>query len=360
VKVAIHDVGLDPNSTVPRGTSLSATVQSVHTLIRSYLREMGIDNALYTAAIGTPFESIRPLQREEMVRFGIDSRTFGETAWQVLSKPAPQIRKLFFARTDSDTPGYIDGAVAVDCSLGLGMPLRFIRPHITGEEDSAGDSPVAHTVIIVNGKEFRLYRASSINYYIRSTQVPSDTLGSAGDEGTIEIPGTEVDRKDALKLTMDGFSAAYAQFRKACVTSVGSALVQTKPTMLGLPTVASNTPAAASKIATTTELVRVATPDHKLQLDFFYLVQVDCSSVGRTSVKIIEQPQHGKLSIETGKASTDFPAGDQRRACNDRQSDGTFAFYEPNSDYHGADSVTLSIAPPLGAARTQHYSIQVK
>jgi hypothetical protein len=360
VKVAIHDVGLDPKSSLPRGTSLAATVQSVHTLIRSYLREMGIDNALFTATMGTPFESIRPLQREEMARFGIDSRTFGETAWQFLNKPTPQIRKLFFGRTDGDAPGYIDGAVTVDCSPGLGTPLRFIRPHITGEDDSPSGGAVARAIIVVNGKALKLYRASSLNYYIRSTQVPSETLSSASDYGTIELPGAEVERKDAVTLAMDGFSAAYGKLRKACVTSAGAALVQTKPTMAGLPARAPDAPPASSKISTTAELARVATTEHKLQLDFFYLVQVDCSSVGRTSVKIIEQPQHGTLSIEDGKASADFPASDQRHACNGRQSDGTFAFYEPNSDYRGADSVTLSITPPLGAARTQHYSIEVK
>jgi hypothetical protein len=364
VKVAIHDVGLDPKLGLPRGASLAAAVQSVHARIRSYLREMGLDNALLTAAMGTPFESFRPLQREEIARFGIDRREFGETAWQFVNKTRPQIRKLFFARTDADPSGYVDGAVSVDCSLGLGMPLMFIRRHLAEETDSPGGTPVS--TISINGKQLNLNRASSPDFYIRSAQVPSGTLDAGGNDGAIELPGSEIGRKDGtaepVKLTMEGFSAAYAKLRKTCATGVGYALLQSKPIVAGLPVIAPNTPAASSKIppAPPLELSRVATPEQKLQLDFFHLIQLDCSSVGRSIVKIIEPPQHGTLSIENGKAFTDFPQTDLRYGCNSRQSDGTLAFYQPNADYHGADSVTLSVTLPLGAARTRHYSIDVK
>jgi hypothetical protein len=365
VKLGIHDVGLDPKLGLPRGASLAAAVQSVHARIRSYLREMGIDNALLTAAMGTPFESIKLLQREEIARFGIDRREFGETAWQFVYKPRPQMRKLFFARTDGDSPGYVDGAVSVDCSLGLGMPLMFIRRHLAVETDSSGGGVPLGTISI-NGKQLKLYRASSPDFYIRSTQVPSETLGAAGDDGTIELPGSEVGRQegaaDTVKLTMDGFPATYVKLRKTCAGAVGYALLQSKPIVSGFPVIAPNTPAASSKItaAPPLELTRVAMPEQKLQLDFFYLIQLDCSSVGRSSVKIIEQPQHGTLSIENGKAFTDFSETDLRHGCNSRQSDGTLAFYQPNPDYRGADSVTLSVTLPLGAARTRHYSIDVK
>ena len=36
-------------------------------------------------------------------------------------------------------------------------------------------------------------------------------------------------------------------------------------------------------------------------------------------------------------------AGRSRAACNAHQSDGTLVFYQPSADYHGADSITLSV-----------------
>jgi hypothetical protein len=132
--------------------------------------------------------------------------------------------------------------------------------------------------------------------------------------------------------------------------------------------VASAAPAAAAKTSTATsdndsqtlELTRVAAAAQKSRLDFFYDLAPDCSSAGKPVVRVLEQPQHGTLSIENGQAFTDFPQGDRRAACNAQQSDGTLVFYQPSTDYRGADSITLAVTLPAVGDRKRHYAIEVK
>jgi hypothetical protein len=95
-------------------------------------------------------------------------------------------------------------------------------------------------------------------------------------------------------------------------------------------------------------------------LYFIHYIRPDCKSAGPVTVRVVEQPQQGVLSIAYGQAFTDFPADDKRAACNARESKGTLVFYQPNADYRGADSVTLSALSESGPALTRHYSVEVK
>jgi hypothetical protein len=399
VKLGIHDMGVDPGSSVPRGAALTTAIRSFHTRLRNYLRAMGIDDALFSASLATPFESVRLLQRDEIVRFGIDRREFGETAWRLTDDAAPKIRKLFFARTDGDQPHYVDGAIEIGCNVGGGMYLILARQQLDGDSSGAG-SPAAS--IVVNGKQITMSRVPAPSLYARSGWMTINTLATAGDGATIEIPGSELGRKELgnVILTLDGSSTAYAKLRPRCPGQMSeqrtvpwqgdpraAALVAQLPhskqavsdprtaawlsqlsQSKGAPPAAPAAPAAAVKASTPTsgkepqtlELTRAATAEQKSRLDFLYDLQPDCSSAGKLVVRILEQPQHGTLSIENGQALTDFPQDDRRAACNAHQSDGTLVFYQPGADYRGADSITLSVTLPVAGDLKRHYAIDVK
>jgi hypothetical protein len=110
VKLGIHDVGLDPEKPSPtitttrttrttirtatgttttsirtatstRAASLPEIKKAGHARLLEYLHDMGIDKELLTAASAIPYESVRFLERDELVRFGIDRREFGEMAF---------------------------------------------------------------------------------------------------------------------------------------------------------------------------------------------------------------------------------------------------------------------------------------
>ena len=108
------------------------------------------------------------------------------------------------------------------------------------------------------------------------------------------------------------------------------------------------------------ELTRAATAEQKSRLDFLSDLQPDCSSAEKLEVRVLEQPQHGTLAIENGQAFTEFPQDDRRAACNARQSDGRLVFYQPDADYRGADSITLSVTSPVTGDLKRHYAIDVK
>ena len=110
----------------------------------------------------------------------------------------------------------------------------------------------------------------------------------------------------------------------------------------------------------TLELTRFVAAGQRLRVEFLVAIEPDCSSMGQTAVRVIEQPAHGTLTVEDGQGFTNFAKDNQRYECNTRRSDGTLVFYEPKPDYNGADSITLNVIYPGGFAQTRHYSIEVK
>ena len=379
VKLGIHDIGVDPNSSVPRGVSLTTVMRLSHARVRNYLRAMGIDDALFAAAVATPFESVKLVQRDDIVRFGIDRREFGESVWRFFDEAVPKIRKLFFVRTDGDQPHYVDAVIEFGCNAG-GMYLALARQQLGSDPDSSGAGSPA-TTVAVNGKQVIVNRVASASFYVRSGRVAMNTLDTAGDGATIDVPGSELGRKDLgnVTLSMAGASVAYAKLRPHCPAGprepknvsaadsqaamrVVAQLPHSKEAVADPPTAAWLSKLSQSKGAPpgTLELTRAATAEQRSRLDFFYDVAPDCSSAGKPVVRVLEQPRHGALAIENGEAFTDFPPDDQRAACNAHQSDGTFVFYQPSTNYRGADSITLSVTVSVTGTLKRHYVIDVK
>src|SRR5580704_17933638 len=207
-KLGIHDIGIDPNSSVPRGVSLTTVMQLSHARVRNYLRAMGMDDALFAAAVATPFESVRLVQRDEIVRFGIDRREFGESVWRFFDEAVPKIRKLFFVRTDGDQPHYVDAVIEFGCNAG-GMYLALARQQLGSDPDSSGAGSPA-TTVAVNGKQVIVKRVASASFYVRSGRVAMNTLDTAGDGATIDVPGSELGRKDLGNVTLSMAGASVA------------------------------------------------------------------------------------------------------------------------------------------------------
>jgi hypothetical protein len=108
------------------------------------------------------------------------------------------------------------------------------------------------------------------------------------------------------------------------------------------------------------ELAKVAASGERLRMEFLYAIEPDCSSMGVTSVRILERPQHGKLTVRNGLGFTSFERDNQRYACNRRKAEGTLVFYRPASGYEGTDSITLDIIFPTGQSSRRHYAIDVR
>jgi hypothetical protein len=118
-------------------------------------------------------------------------------------------------------------------------------------------------------------------------------------------------------------------------------------------------PPAAPTALETLEAKRVAVADQPLQVDFLFSINPDCSSVGVASVRTIEEPKHGKLTIGKGSGFTNFAQDNPRHACNRRRSEGMLMYYRPEGGYLGPDSVTVDVIYGDGVSRKRHYAIAV-
>ena len=117
---------------------------------------------------------------------------------------------------------------------------------------------------------------------------------------------------------------------------------------------------SSPQILPSIELIRAVPAGRKWRIDFLYSINPDCSSLGFASVRVLEEPTHGKVAVENGTGYPNFPQNNQRYECNRRQADGVAVFYEPQSEFVGTDSVTIDIVFASGSSRRQHYAIEVK
>src|SRR5262249_37726247 len=93
---------------------------------------------------------------------------------------------------------------------------------------------------------------------------------------------------------------------------------------------APTTPAPRAPVQTTTapaptgtlELKRVVVVDQPVQIEFVTALNPDCSVIGVAGVRTVDEPKHGKLTVEKGGGFTNFPQDNTRSACNRRRSAG--------------------------------------
>jgi hypothetical protein len=232
----VHAIGFDLTKTPLRGPALAAATRSANARIVEYLHDMGIPKALFDASNAVPHESPRFLQRDELVRFGLDTRTFGESPWRFTDKPSLAVAKGFFVRTGDSGLAYPEALLRLSCNAGKGMRLTFARER-TALAAGTASRPVRVTV---NGTPIDLPYAGQVQagkIEMRTTALWPDAIASAGDDAAVEISGfngavadgRSPDRATGdgqaqapVVLSMAGFSVAYAKLRKACDESVST------------------------------------------------------------------------------------------------------------------------------------------
>jgi hypothetical protein len=108
------------------------------------------------------------------------------------------------------------------------------------------------------------------------------------------------------------------------------------------------------------EISRVVAADQDRRLDFLYSINPDCTSIGYATVRIVEQPKHGTITIENSTGFTNFPAANLRAECNKRRSDGVVIIYKPEAGYTGPDSTDFDAIFATGNLSKRHYTIEVR
>jgi tetratricopeptide (TPR) repeat protein len=217
--LGIHSVHIQPRT--PMSAAIIAVARKqTDQRIDAYLREMGVDRALLAEADAIPYQSVRFLRRDEIVRFGMDRREFGETGWHFTDKPRPTISKAYFMRSGNKEFPYRTAFLRMDCGAAKLAPL-MVGIEMAADETGAGPGPF---VITVNGTRLEngwgpeyLVREPA-RFDLRATNLPADMMAGMDDGGSIEIftPNPNIGAQSTVRLAMNGFSGAYATLRKAC------------------------------------------------------------------------------------------------------------------------------------------------
>jgi hypothetical protein len=222
-KLGVHAIGFNLEDTWIHNSAFVASKSEANAHIVEFLRDMGISNALFDTANVVPFTSRRFLERDELVRFGIDTRSFGETNWRFIEKPIA-MQKEFFARTGKEESAYPNALLRVSCGIGKMRGLTFSRQRIPNVPTDAGLRPLR---LVVNGSRANLASVTMFGNETRTTFLPATSVDSADDKSVIEIYGFDPEQKEepqsSITLTMNGFSAAYAKLREACTISMATA-----------------------------------------------------------------------------------------------------------------------------------------
>jgi hypothetical protein len=96
------------------------------------------------------------------------------------------------------------------------------------------------------------------------------------------------------------------------------------------------------------------------QVGSYYAIHEDCTSFGKTDVRITTQPQHGSVTV---KYLTDYPRfadTNPRHICNTRKVPSTTLWYKPESNFTGSDYIAVDVIYADGHNTQGTVNIQVK
>jgi len=219
VRLAVHAIGVDARKNLSPPLVAAAT-RIGNAKIVDFLHDMGTPKALFDAANVVPHESSRVLGRDDLVRFGLDTREFAEAEWRFREQPFVAMTKTFFLHTGEAGIAYPEGLVQLNCGAAKSVRLTFARERAAVTSDSA--RPVRLAIAGQRIDVPYLRRAGTID--IHSTSLSPDAIAATPDDTALEVSsdGVTADGKarPPVVLTMTGFSAAYARLRQACADTM--------------------------------------------------------------------------------------------------------------------------------------------
>jgi hypothetical protein len=95
-----------------------------------------------------------------------------------------------------------------------------------------------------------------------------------------------------------------------------------------------------------------------LLLAHYASINADCSSRGRTEVRIVSGPTSGVVRVAEGLGYGHF--GGDYQQCGNSKGIGANVTYTPQRDFIGTDSIQLDVFYPSGVERIDTFTITVK
>ena len=118
-------------------------------------------------------------------------------------------------------------------------------------------------------------------------------------------------------------------------------------------------PAMPSPAAGLKRVAKSALSGVKLRLAFDTALNPDCSSVGKTVIRVTLAPAHGTATVEDGTGYSGFDEKNQRYHCNEQKSNGAILWYQSEKGYAGPDTLSYQVIYPTGGTREATVDLTV-
>jgi hypothetical protein len=201
-QIGIHSVRL------PRSPSQEWTpgVNDVHNLLKRYMVEMGVDPGLTDAAAKVSADGVRYLSRDEIARFGLETRGIYETPWMPYENFSNQfvVLKSVTQASEAGRKDYRTTNVRIWCTGGR-VGLRFVYQR----EPSSDETGLAPIVRLAAGDS---------SYTLRT----GETKGASGEKGKTNgeiIAAFEIESGRAKAGSEQQFAAVSWQFLREAIAA---------------------------------------------------------------------------------------------------------------------------------------------
>jgi hypothetical protein len=106
------------------------------------------------------------------------------------------------------------------------------------------------------------------------------------------------------------------------------------------------------------QVTRIVPSGASQRVSFLTWINPDCSSAGNINVRVVNQPEHGKVEVVSASDYPNYSKEQLRFKCNQHRVKGTAITYK--AEYVGDDAFDVLVIYPEGFAREVHYDISVR
>jgi hypothetical protein len=213
---------------IPKATlaaHLKTRAAEFNAQLRRYVQEMKVDVGLYDLSARIPHERAHFLSRDEIARFGIDTRAFQEARWLTMEAGPQKISLVKFVVEPSgaNRKELRTSLIQVDCLQPRSVKIAYIRGL------GSGEAPAERTVGLDTGERAAVFRASRTAKAIDSLETgvlfegwfadqPFEFLEQAAARETIDLVERDLGGETTRVTTLStaGLLQAIAALRKRC------------------------------------------------------------------------------------------------------------------------------------------------
>jgi hypothetical protein len=197
------------------------------TELRRYIGEMGIDLDLFRFVATVPHEQIRYLSRDQIARFGIDTREFQETRWTTVDEPQQRVLVTKFFVEASGTTGkeFRTNVIGLSCAGSNRVSIAYFRGLVSDQAEAPAVLDIA-----VASRKFAFSERRSVrkidafdtgsSFDARLAVVPIEFLDAGAVAGSVEIieadSGTPTLPSRVTKLSTQGLVDGISALRRRC------------------------------------------------------------------------------------------------------------------------------------------------